>query len=538
MGEYTNLRPVAAKAGPELEIHLDRPPVTVPDQPMFFHPGETVTGFISRKQHIVAPRGTITIAVIGRSAAVYTKRRKSGNNTTTRHYHSKFVLFEQTQQVFDGPVHIPANASEPHTWPFSLTLPIHPSTSTSNIQQKHAERSFLPLDPQTICATVLPGSFQFHSGHSHDEVDAWVEYYLEATLTEEHEGTSFFGGRKSPKIKHARAPIPLSTAPTPHLLDHRMLRHKMPGQCIYSQRLLPGRGTESKLSTREHLSKLFHTSSVPRYTFSVELEFPTVLQFGNSIPLGIRVVPDPRNITESIAQVEQAVRLVNLKLRITRQVETKIDYEDGWNTGGYRKDGKVYLEIDFTQPWEKETVGGDIIIPAPPVAVQGATGSGKEALIEDPSTEDDGAGPSSSPPTYTASTPAMNFKGGKGVQEKSGIRAGTGLENIDAVARPDVGGPGPSMNPNHIIYLYKPGDTSTVPFLNLGERIKLQLARDCMPRLGGKKQGWGENELAPDFVSYNITLAHLLKCEVTLEVVGEKVKVSAEHGVQLVPGWN
>ncbi|KAM7214909.1 hypothetical protein V8F06_009735 [Rhypophila decipiens] len=538
MGEYTNLQPVAAKAGLELAIHVDRPPVTVPGQPMFFHPGETVTGFISRKQHIVAPRGTITIALIGRSAALYTKRRTSGNNTTTRHYHSKFVLFEQTQQVFDGPVHIPANASEPHTWPFSLTLPIHPSTSTSNIQRKHPERSLLPLDPQTICATALPGSFQFHSGYSNDEVDAWVEYYLEATLAEEHGGTSFFGGQKSPKIKHARAPIPLSTAPTPPLLDHRMLRHKMPGHCIYSQRLLPGRGAESKLSTREHVSKFFHTSSVPRYTFSVELEFPTILQFGNSIPLGIRVVPNPRNMTESIAQVAQTVRLVKLELRITSQVETKIDYEDSWNTKGYRKDGKVYLEIDFTQPWEKEAVGGDIIIPSTTVAVQGATGSGKEAMVEDPSTGDDGAGSSSSPPTYTPSTPAMSFAGGKSVQEMPGTGAGTGLENIDADGGPGVGGPGLSMDPNHTIYLQKPGDTSTAPFLNLGERIKLQLARDCMPRLGGKKERWGGNELAPNFVSYNITLAHLLKCEVTLEIVGEKVKVAAEHGVQLVPGWN
>ena len=504
------MKPTPLKAGPQLAILVD---------PIPYRPGDTIIGAISRQEHIVAPRGTITIKLVGRSGVKKTETRSNGNNSTSTTYrYSKIILFEESRTIFDGPIHVAQNSLQPQTWPFSIHIPTHVSPITGNLSQKRQERSFLPLDPGVVAGTPLPATFNFHSGHSSDELDAWVEYYLEATLIEEHaQLSSFTGLPKSPKIKHARLPLLVNAPPLPPLVDFRILRHTIQNQVIQTQRLVPGRATD-KLTTREHLSKFFHTSSVPKFGFSVQLEFPTVLQFGNTIPLGIRVVPTPSWTSPSILNIHQTIKLLHFKLRIIAHAKVNFDYESSKHTEDYEKDIKSHLEMDCNDPWNKM----EVVIPCSWGASGGGAGNTKQlgasTTVPEARTKVEWEGESSSQAVT---------QGPKSKSEEAGFAIdGTGMTGKDEAMASS------SQQPQLPPY---PNNESS--FLDLGATMKLRLGKDHMECLG-KQRPFSKIVLGANFTTFNISLEHRFKWEVTLDIAGEKVKAGAEHAVALAPGWN
>ncbi|KAK4216875.1 hypothetical protein QBC37DRAFT_77470 [Rhypophila decipiens] len=567
-GDRIDLEPIKPKSGPPLAIHLNVPPVTVSGQPTTFLPADTITGFVSREEPIIAPHGTIEIALIGRSAVHYAKTRRSGNATTTTHYYSKVILFEEKQTLLDGPLHIApdhgilpsAAAMTTNTWPFSFQIPTHASATSSNLHEKNPARSFLPIEPEslqdTLTNTPLPASFNFHPGYSDHQLDAWVEYYLEATLTEEHASTSFFSGQPKTdlKSKHACLPILVSNPPAAPVHDFGILRHVIPNQSVSSQRLLPGRGKDAKLSTHEHLSKLFKSSSVPKFGFAVEMEFPTVLQLGNEMPLGIRILSDGPGgdlSSDAIKGVEQTVTLESIRLRILERVDGKIEEEYSKKRGNYCADGKVYVGAEFGQgsSWEQDG-RGEVVVPC----VGGFRGvaQGKEGLSAETAGDEKGF-VSEKEPEKKKHRLSWSGRSNKSTSSRKSKEEEAGY----SLASSDGGSPRVSSEEEKVPgYTYHPtneGSWSSGPggdgsFLQLGEKMNLRLQQDCVTGLGidpeAKVNKWDVKHphwkwvLAPSFATFNISVKYLLKWEVTLNIVGEKVKLSAEHGVMLLPGWS
>ncbi|KAM7212714.1 hypothetical protein V8F06_011914 [Rhypophila decipiens] len=563
-GDRIDLEPIKPKSGPPLAIHLNVPPVTVSGQPRTFLPGDTVTGLISREEPIIAPHGTIEIAFIGRSAVHYAKTRRSGNATTTTHYYSKVIFFEEKQTLLDGPLHIApdhgiipsAAAMTTNTWPFSFQILTHASTTSSNLHEKTPARSFLPIEPESLQDTPLPASFNFHPGYSDDQLDAWVEYYLEATLTEEHASTSFFSGQPKTdlKTKHARIPIVVSNSPSPPVHDFRILRHVIPNQFVSSQRLLPGRGKDAKLSTHEHLSKLFKSSSVPKFGFAVEMEFPTVLQLGNELQLGIRILPDGPGAeltSDAIKGVKQTVTLGAIKLRILERVDGKIEEEYSKKRENYCADGKVSVSAEFGQgsSWEE---GGREELAVPSFGGFKGLGQGHEGLsLATARDEKRFLGEKESEKgkhrLSWSGRSDRSTSSRKSKEEEAGYSLASSDGESPRVSSEEEKVPG---------YTYHPitegssssGPGGDEPFLQLGEKLNLRLQQDCVTGLGidpeAKANKWDVKYphwkwvLAPSFTTFNISVKYLLKWEVTLNIVGEKVKLSAEHGVMLLPGWS
>lgn len=573
--ERDDLKPITAKSGPQLAIQLDTAPIRTSGDPtaMSFLPGDTITGFVSREEPIIAPHGTIEIALKGVSAVHYFKTRNAGSGTVTYHYYSEVVLFDEKQTLLDGPLHISADhgilpsaaANTTNTWPFSFTIPTHASPTTSNLHLKHPSRSFLPIDaislPETLSTTPIPASFYFPPDTEYDRIEAWVNYYLEATLTVEHVGTSFLTGqpKTDSEVKHARLPITVDHAPAPPVHNFRIFRHVVPNQLVSSPRLLPGRGKDSKLSTHEHLSKLFKSSSVPKFGFAVEMEFPTLLQLGNDLPLGIRILPDGPGgeaTSEVIKGVEQTVTVEALRLRIIERVDGKLDVEEySGHEEHYVKDGKLYYHFEFAEGSKREKDGlGLLVVPC----VRGAATRGESRRGD----EDGGS-----------------LKGEKGDEEKEHRRrlgwggksrassssrksiskeeqAGFGGDTLTTTATGSTGTYSSETEydeqvPAYSFYPNNEGSSSSGsgqgPFLQLGEKLRLRLEKDNIRDLGfhedepgawdHKRRAW-EWSLTPTFTTFNISVKYLLKVEVTLGIVGEKVKVSAQHGVNLVQGWS
>ena len=289
------------KTSPELSIKLDDPVAS-------HYPGETVTGEIIRRIHTVSTRAWITIRLYGRTKSKLTIRRNNGNNTTTHHYRGRFNLFgpgEICQKVYDGPVHIPPGGG-PQTWRFALIIPTGPSPRSVKMENLQ-DRSFLPLNDADIAASSLPPTFAFESAGWRERFHCFVEYYLEAEFRQEN----------SSHIAKAAVPIPIPTASIPYPFEKFDLNtRKYPG-CIKSQRLIPGM-ENAELSFRQKTQKLFGSSKVPQFSFSVQVDYPTTIQMQNPNPISfkIRIVPDRARTSDVILDVPQTIKLTSLSMEI------------------------------------------------------------------------------------------------------------------------------------------------------------------------------------------------------------------------------
>lgn len=271
-------------------------------------PGDIVIGSVVRKAHTVSTRAWVTIKLYGRAKSKITVRRSNGNNQTTKHYRGRFNFFapdETYQKLFDGPVHIPPGG-DPQTWPFALTIPTGPSpriVKTGNDQ----DISYLPLNDAAIAAGSLPASFEFENHGWGKQFHGFVEYHFEAEFWQENKS-----GRST-----ATLPISIRAASTPYpIVNFDLKRHTFPGS-IKTQRLIPGMET-AELSFRQKTQKLFGSSKVPQFLFSVQVDYPGAIQLQNPIPIPfvIRVLPNPERTSDIIADVPQTIALTSLNMEL------------------------------------------------------------------------------------------------------------------------------------------------------------------------------------------------------------------------------
>ncbi|KAF4442954.1 hypothetical protein F53441_11598 [Fusarium austroafricanum] len=200
-----------AKKSHELSINLDRPDHT-------YLPGETITGRISRKSHIVAPSATISITLHARSKSRMVARR--GHLTST--YRGRFDLLKTepySQTIFEGPLHITVDGGE-QSWPFSIETPHHPNLSVLR-SLTHPDQSFLSSSmPGTLPPTFSVDRYEYMSGMS-----AFVEYYLQAELQTASRGSGDAAGAILPfRMLHINAE-PFENRPDLHTSRHTVAVH-------------------------------------------------------------------------------------------------------------------------------------------------------------------------------------------------------------------------------------------------------------------------------------------------------------------------
>jgi hypothetical protein len=273
-----------------------------------YSPGDAIAGRVVRKTHTVSTRGWVTIRLFGRAKSKLTIRRNNGNNTTTHHYRGRFNFFAPNgtcQKIFDGPVHIPPDGSL-QEWPFTLVIPTGPSPSSvkaGNLQ----DRSFLPLDVGTIAASSLPSSFAFSNHRWREQFHCFVEYYLEAEFRQE----------KKSQLSRATLPIVVLATSSTYPFESFDLKARTYSGCIQTQRLIPGLES-AELSFRQRTQKWFGSSKVPKFSFSIQVDCPAVIQLQNPnpIPFRIRIVPDRKQSSESLVDLPQTLALTSLYMQI------------------------------------------------------------------------------------------------------------------------------------------------------------------------------------------------------------------------------
>ncbi|EGX97245.1 hypothetical protein CCM_01905 [Cordyceps militaris CM01] len=262
-----------------------------------FQAGDTITGHVVRRAHMVAPECRITIRLLGRAKTKIVITRGNGNGGT-RHetYRSRYHFFgpETSSVLFSGPLHV-AEQGDPATFPFAVTIPTCPS---ANLSREAQGNSFLPTDPASVATQMLPPSYT--SNHHHKE--GYVEYWLEAQLSP-GPGTN----NKAVTAAQSTQPILLGAPNTREPAPPRIVKTlASPAHSITSYNLIPGMN-EVSLSLKQKSKQFFHTSSVPSLAYAVHVGLPVVMQLqpNEAIPLTLRLSPTAAGTSDDVRKTTQ-----------------------------------------------------------------------------------------------------------------------------------------------------------------------------------------------------------------------------------------
>lgn len=303
------------QGGPELRIELDN--VGGPQRPC--HPGDVLTGRITRSLPVVSPRTTISLRLLGRAKTKIVVTKSNGQSSTRSVYRNRYNFFGTTQIrqfVHDGPLHITASGGgEPLAWPFAIDVPLHPLPAAVKSEGGAPDSCFLSLQPEDIVSAPLPGSFYASGRQRNARFETYIEYHLEADLLD---------SGSHGKAVTAVLPIQMRARPSmPYpLADFDLQRRVLQGQ-VNTYHLVPGM-ENAELSFKQKTKQVLGSRKVPVFGFSVQVECPAVIQLGNPtpIPFTMRVVPDRNRTSQVIQDVAQTVVLKSLELVLKAHTAT------------------------------------------------------------------------------------------------------------------------------------------------------------------------------------------------------------------------
>ncbi|KAF5649486.1 uncharacterized protein FTJAE_923 [Fusarium tjaetaba] len=299
------------KSSPDLGIHLDSDT---------YVPGDTITGLVYRKAHIVSPDSSLTVSLIGTA------------NTSQ-------------QTIFKGPLHI-ENCGHKE-WIFNIPVPLYTDPKINNVRQA---LSFIPPDTTDH---ELPPSYILGDG-GEKETSACIQYFIEAKLTVEGHGKS--------EVLEAIFPFKIiQLTPDAPIANFGSRRIRYPRK-ISSQRLVSA-SEDVRLSSLQKIRKHFFSSD-PDLVFDVFVDVPRIIQLDNPTPIPIKllVAPNWQKTSPVIQNVAQEVKLTTVHVWIVTETSLNGSF------GGRRTEVdlgvvqalnrlKTNLRIPFTRQWEPIDVG-------------------------------------------------------------------------------------------------------------------------------------------------------------------------------------
>lgn len=293
--------------GPSLAIQLDEPGP--------FLPGDVISGNVIRRLPFDTKRARLTIQLRGRDKVKLTPQPSL--LPTTFRARANFFGDGVHETLHDGPV---CFGTSPFTGPpilrepFTFTLPTH-----------------------DINHRPLPFSFSTRIRSGRSTLRAFVDYWLEASLSD-HASP---GWRRTTAIQpltvHHPAPPPLSLPPSLTTTTYRRTVHSplllapvLPPSQTLASKLGSIRRRPSRPSLASHPApppdKLAKTDDNPHQTFTISLLTPRSLQLDapTPLPLYLRTAPIPALSSPCLRQKSQLVALLSLSVHLVARTTVNV----------------------------------------------------------------------------------------------------------------------------------------------------------------------------------------------------------------------
>lgn len=284
-------------------------------QPTYF-PGDTLQGYVTCEESTDLQSSyssaLVRVKLFGRAKTKYVVKNTSTSTTSIER--GRAVFFEEHKILHKGVSSCDGGGQ--HAWPFEFTIPTtsKPGFATRNdCDQFRADPPYLhtrDAEHQEIDVTQHPlPSVMYYKSESAmggQTVEAFIEYVLFA----EGAGTT--------------ASYPLYVRAKAALLpiQNYKIQTRTFEQRIKTLKLLP-EYAETALTFKQKSRMFFRPSKTPRYSYTIKVEYPTVIQLEHPepIPLKIYLIPnlDAKKTTVASHDVLSslpAVKLVNMELEL------------------------------------------------------------------------------------------------------------------------------------------------------------------------------------------------------------------------------
>ena len=294
-----------------LSIELDEA------QPTYF-PGDTLEGYVTCDNISPgrqSPSSAVRLKLFGRAKTKYTVETTHGKAIER----GRAVLFEEQRTLSKDPI----CKDGQHAWPFSITIPrtSSPGFATRGDEFK-PDGGYLsttddssPRQAIDVTKHALPSIMYYfsQSAMSGKTVEAYIEYVLTAELGDTKASLPLYIRQRS-----VQSPI----------TNYRMRSRSFP-QVTKTPRLL-SEHADRPLTFRQKSGMVFRPSKTPKYAYTIEVEFPTVIQIEHPdpIPLKICLVPnlDPEKTTicpdKSISSLPP-VQVLSMEIKLKGDVHIR-----------------------------------------------------------------------------------------------------------------------------------------------------------------------------------------------------------------------
>ncbi|EHY53388.1 hypothetical protein HRR83_003595 [Exophiala dermatitidis] len=291
-----------------------------------YSPGDVITGRVSLH--------TVSETSIGRVAVEFWGRAKSriiqSHGQSATFHRGRMLFFRQEKTLYQGQyTHKPGTFS----WPFEFVVPEQADPiCILNSESWKPKEDFMSTHGPDLDLS-LPMSMYHKSYSLGRQADCYIEYVLEASVTEP-EGVHTI---RKPQTKTATYPIILHPLSTPEpIQDYEYVTDSYP-VTISTLKLLPennNAGTTTS-SIREAARSIFQRDTIPRFSFKLTIQAPSIIQLFHPepIPFRIRAIPDlrPEHTTIDLAKgdlPEVTLKSARLKLKTYIRCRAPGTYDD------------------------------------------------------------------------------------------------------------------------------------------------------------------------------------------------------------------
>ncbi|MCJ1399588.1 hypothetical protein MMC11_002790 [Xylographa trunciseda] len=483
-------------------------------------PGDTLTGDVvmEKPPKEQSPYGSfVRLKLFGRVKTKYKKKTNNGTSITR----GRAVLFDQSLLLSKSEL----CQNGEHAWSFSIAIPKSPQPGFAGRGDEFTPKpsgGYLHTrgeDKKEVDVTKhhLPSVLYYfsESAMSGKTVEAYIEYVLVATC-----GT--MTAYHPIYIRKPSVQSPITDCKIKTYSDWQP-------NVVKSLKLLPEHA-DKILTFGQKSSMFFRPGKTPKYSFTVKVEYPQVIQLEHPkpIPLNIYIVPDLDPQKTTICPDNDITTLPPVQVV---SVEIKLKGDFGIRCPGTFWDSDTVKNhtFPFSFPMEIKPITIPVLHAAAKTPVLGQIISAPEYSSEPPQ-----------PIPETASTASgATLTGPLSAPETTSLISETATVTLDEVniTKPDsnttLSYP-TSAPPTSKRTTSQGAPLSIEPMaLNLGAHLSVFLGCSAASTCGHRAVSF-KRQVYPTFATYNISLKYQLEWKITLMCAGEKSSISRDNPVIIV----
>ncbi|EXJ83123.1 hypothetical protein A1O1_06742 [Capronia coronata CBS 617.96] len=247
-------------------------------------PGDVISGRVNLSTASETAIGNVAVSFWGRAKSRIIQQH--GQSATTHRGRTQY--FHQQKTLYEGQYTHKAGF---FSWPFEFVVPDRADPVCIRCSDKWKPKEHYRSTQDLDLNLTLPATM-FHKRYTFGrQADCFIEYVLEAVVTEP-EGLHTI---RKPQTKVSKYPVVFHPLSTPKPIQDYRFTEETRYLTISTLKLLP-EYKETGLGMRDLARSIFQKDSLPRFSFWVMVEAPTLIQLFHpeNIPFRIRATPDTK----------------------------------------------------------------------------------------------------------------------------------------------------------------------------------------------------------------------------------------------------